>query len=103
MTWNNQNFLRVKFSKFCVHHKLLFSGSEDEKVEFCFEMYDLNEDGFISRDEMLTLLGNCLLMNRSTNDFEAEEGVKVSIVAEKIIRSFLQGPDGHDHKKDGPW
>ena len=52
-------------------------------------MYDLNEDGFISRDEMFTMLGNCLLMNRSTNDFEAEEGVKVSIVTENITQKFV--------------
>ena len=55
----------------------IFSGTEEEQIEFCFEIYDLNEDGFISREEMLTMLGNCLLKNRSNNEFDGDEGVKV--------------------------
>ena len=38
----------------------LFStaGTEEEQTEFCFKVYDLNEDGFISREEMLTMMGS---------------------------------------------
>ena len=31
---------------------LLLHGSEDEKLEWTFQLYDLDGDGFISKDEM---------------------------------------------------
>lgn len=31
-------------------------GTQAERTAFCFRVYDLNGDGFITRDEMFTLL-----------------------------------------------
>ena len=36
-------------------------GSEDEQTEYCFKIYDINNDGYITREEMLTLMKNCLI------------------------------------------
>lgn len=31
-------------------------GTLNERITFCFKVYDLNSDGFITKDEMFTLL-----------------------------------------------
>ena len=45
---------------------------------YCFNVYDLNDDGFISREEMLTMLGSCLtkIKNSVMEEEGEEEGVK---------------------------
>ena len=54
-------------------------GTEEEHIEFCFSIYDLNDDGFISREEMLTMMANCLFKNKTYNEDDGDEGVKVKI------------------------
>ncbi len=36
-------------------------GDFEEKKKFCFDVFDTNGDGFISRDEMFMLLKNSLV------------------------------------------
>ena len=69
----------------------LFStaGTEEEQTEFCFKVYDLNEDGFISREEMLTMMGNCLYRNEVE---EGDEGIKDLI--DMTIRKMDVDKDG---------
>ena len=62
-----------------------FEGSDDELTRFCFDIYDLNEDGFISREEMMLLLKDCMLKPNDAQDEEGDEGVKVG---RNIIKSF---------------
>ena len=64
-----------------------------EQVRYCFQIYDLNEDGHISREEMLTMMGACLSKVKSNqDDTEEDEGVKDLI--EMTIKKM-------DHDKDG--
>jgi len=32
------------------------AGNDEEHISYCFDIYDLNGDGMISREEMLTML-----------------------------------------------
>ncbi|XP_057288713.1 calaxin isoform X2 [Pezoporus wallicus] len=50
----------------------------------CFEVYDLNGDGYISREEMFQMLKNCLLKQPSEED--PDEGIKdlVDIAMKKM-------------------
>ena len=50
-------------------------GTEEEHIRYCFDIYDLNGDGFISREEMLTMLKNSL--GRQGMDEDPDDGVKV--------------------------
>ena len=52
-------------------------GSDDELTRFCFDIYDLNEDGYISREEMMLLLKDCMFKASHTQDEDGDEGVKV--------------------------
>merc|ERR1712035_171432 len=59
-------------------------GSLEEKTKYTFKVYDLNGDGFISREEMFQLLKNCLVKQPAEED--PDEGVKelVEITLKKM-------------------
>ena len=50
-------------------------GTDEEHITYCFDIYDLNGDGMISREEMLTMLKTSL--GRQGLDEDPDEGVKV--------------------------
>ena len=43
-----------------ISNGLYFSGNEEEHIQYCFDIYDLNGDGMISREEMLNMLKTSL-------------------------------------------
>ncbi|NWR68547.1 EFCB1 protein, partial [Centropus unirufus] len=49
-------------------------GTLEERLKYCFDIYDLNHDGYIAREEMFQLLKNSLLKQPSEED--TNEGVK---------------------------
>ncbi|CAD5112035.1 DgyrCDS1284 [Dimorphilus gyrociliatus] len=49
-------------------------GTVQERVKFCFTVYDLNQDGYISREEMFHVLKNSLL--KQASDEDPDEGIK---------------------------
>ncbi|XP_014795768.1 PREDICTED: EF-hand calcium-binding domain-containing protein 1 [Calidris pugnax] len=59
-------------------------GTLEEKIKHCFEVYDLNGDGYISREEMFQMLKNSLLKQPSEED--PDEGIKdlVDIALKKM-------------------
>ena len=66
------------------------SGTIDEQIEYCFSIYDLNADGFISREEMLTMLKTCLV--RQGLEEDGDEGVKDLI--EMTLKKMDDDKDG---------
>ncbi|NXH59198.1 EFCB1 protein, partial [Rhabdornis inornatus] len=82
---------------------VLLRGTLEEKMKFCFTIYDLNGDGYISKEEMFQMLKNSLLIQPA--DEEPDEGVKdlVEIALKKMaiilcwsVPFLLQ-----DHDHDG--
>uniref|UniRef100_A0A8D3BBH2 EF-hand domain-containing protein n=1 Tax=Scophthalmus maximus TaxID=52904 RepID=A0A8D3BBH2_SCOMX len=59
-------------------------GTLEEKIKYCFHVYDLNGDNFISRDEMIIMLYNSLI--RQPTDEDPDEGIKdlVDITLKKM-------------------
>ncbi|NXV75443.1 EFCB1 protein, partial [Atlantisia rogersi] len=49
-------------------------GTLEERIKYCFEVYDLNGDGYISREEMFQMLKNSLVKQPSEED--PDEGIK---------------------------
>ena len=39
----------------------IFVGSVSEQMNYCFTVYDLNDDGYISKEEMITMMKTCLV------------------------------------------
>ncbi|NXD92859.1 EFCB1 protein, partial [Chaetorhynchus papuensis] len=67
---------------------VLLRGTLDEKIKYCFQVYDLNSDGYISREEMFQMLKNSLLIQSA--DEEPDEGIK------DLVEIALKKMD-HDH------
>ncbi|PNF20379.1 EF-hand calcium-binding domain-containing protein 1 [Cryptotermes secundus] len=65
-------------------------GTLEERTAFCFLVYDLNNDGFITRDEMFSLLKNCLM--KQPGDEDPDEGVKDLV--ELVLRKLDTDRDG---------
>ena len=66
-------------------------GSDEELTRFCFDIYDLNEDGFISREEMMLLLKDCMFKATETQDEDGDEGVKVILfLVDKLLILLLR-------------
>jgi Ca2+-binding EF-hand superfamily protein len=51
----------------------------------CFDVYDLNSDGYISREEMFHMLKNSLV--KPTSDEDPDEGIKdlVEVCIKKMV------------------
>ncbi|NXL28454.1 EFCB1 protein, partial [Glaucidium brasilianum] len=58
-------------------------GTLEERIKYCFEVYDLNGDGYISREEMFQMLKNSFLEEPSE---DPDEGIKdlVDIALKKM-------------------
>ncbi|XP_060949333.1 calaxin-like [Limanda limanda] len=63
-------------------------GTLDERIKFCFNVYDFSGDAFISREKMFHLLKNSLLGQPSEED--PDEGVK------ELVEMTLKKMD-YDH------
>ncbi|XP_061853234.1 calaxin isoform X4 [Colius striatus] len=63
---------------------IFLRGTLEERIKYCFEVYDLNGDGYISREEMFQMLKNSLLKQPSEED--PDEGIKdlVDIAMKKM-------------------
>ncbi|XP_077793066.1 calaxin isoform X3 [Podarcis muralis] len=78
---------------------IFLRGTLEEKIKYCFEVYDMNSDGYISREEMFHMLKNSLLKQPSEED--PDEGIKdlVEITLKKMCRmafesqAFQDSPD----------
>lgn len=74
-------------------------GDLEDKINYAFTVYDLNGDGFVSREEMFTLLKHCLI--RQPTEEDPDEGVKdiVELALKKMDNdhdSKLSKNDFHD-------
>ncbi|NWU33766.1 EFCB1 protein, partial [Hylia prasina] len=79
---------------------VLLRGTLEEKMKYCFAVYDLNGDGYISREEMFQMLKNSLLIQPA--DEEPDEGIKdlVEIALKKMASTYLLVPfllQDYDH------
>ncbi|XP_052750196.1 calaxin isoform X2 [Galleria mellonella] len=74
----------LKFEAWVKGLSKLLRGTVEERIAHCFAVYDLNNDGCISKDEMFLLLKNSLL--KQPGDEDPDEGVRelVELVLKKL-------------------
>ncbi|XP_044257000.1 EF-hand calcium-binding domain-containing protein 1 [Tribolium madens] len=82
--WDKANYGLITLEAWLHGLSLLLRGSTIKQIEFCFAVYDLNADGFITKDEMFQLLRNCLIKHPQEED--PDEAIKdlVDIVMRKM-------------------
>eukprot|EP00116_Pleurobrachia_bachei_P007100 sb/3467362/ len=67
---------------------VFLKGTLEERVAYCFDVYDMNSDGYISREEMFQMLKNSMV--KQTTEEDPDEGIK------DIVELVLKKMD-HDH------
>ncbi|XP_055076596.1 calaxin [Misgurnus anguillicaudatus] len=79
---DNDSYVSVK--EWVQGLSVLLRGTLDEKIKHCFDVYDLNGDGYISREEMFHMLKDSLI--RQPTEEDPDEGVKdlVEIALKKM-------------------
>ncbi|KAL4629882.1 peroxisome biogenesis factor 1 isoform X3 [Arapaima gigas] len=83
---DNDSYVSVK--EWIEGLSVFLRGTFDEKIKYCFDIYDLNGNGYISREEMFHMLKNSLI--RQPTEEDPEEGVK------DLVEIALKKMD-HDH------
>ena len=65
---------------------IFLRGSLREKIKFCFDVYDMNSDGWITKEEMFHMLKFCLPQRQQEED--PDEGVRdlVECALKKLVR-----------------
>ncbi|XP_051158051.1 calaxin [Leptopilina boulardi] len=72
--WDKESEGVIKLQPWILGLDLLLRGTQREKMAFCFKVYDLNSDGYITKDEIFQLFKNCLIKQPGEED--PDEGVR---------------------------
>lgn len=66
--------------EFVINLSTLSRGSLDEKLEWTFQLYDVNGDGFISREEMTEVMTSVYeLMGKMSEGCKEESQIKAKV------------------------
>ncbi|XP_071647275.1 calaxin-like [Temnothorax longispinosus] len=72
--WDREIEGAIRLEQWIMGLDVFLRGSLHDKIVFCFHVYDLNNDGYITKDEIFQLLKNCLIKQPGEED--PDEGVK---------------------------
>ncbi|KAL0124697.1 hypothetical protein PUN28_006505 [Cardiocondyla obscurior] len=72
--WDREIEGAIRLEPWIMGLDVFLRGSLRDKIAFCFHVYDLNNDGYITKDEIFQLLKNCLMKQPGEED--PDEGVK---------------------------
>ncbi|KAK2830304.1 hypothetical protein Q5P01_018235 [Channa striata] len=87
-TFDKDNDSFVNMKEWIEGLSIFLRGTLDEKIKYCFHVYDLNGDKYISREEMFHMLKNSLITQPTEED--PDEGIK------DLVEITLKKMD-HDH------
>ncbi|XP_075995331.1 calaxin [Genypterus blacodes] len=89
-TFDKENDGLVTVEEWIEGLSVLLRGTLEEKIKYCFQVYDLNGDEYVSREEMLRLFKDCFLK------LPLEDGPEEAVrdVVELTLKMM-------DHDKDG--
>ncbi|XP_073319337.1 calaxin [Pagrus major] len=73
-TFDKDNDGYVSMKEWVEGLSVFLRGTLDEKIKYCFHVYDFNGDSYISREEMFRMLKNSLITQPTEE--EPDEGIK---------------------------
>nr|CAI5822255.1 unnamed protein product [Callosobruchus analis] len=82
--WDRNNCGLITLENWFRGISLFLRGNVQEQAEYCFKVYDLNNDGYITKDEMFQLLRNCLIKHPQEEDLDDSVKDLVDIVMRKM-------------------
>lgn len=54
--WDRESESAIRLESWIMGLDVFLRGNLQDKTDFCFRVYDLNNDGFITKDEIFQLL-----------------------------------------------
>lgn len=91
IAWEKDHDMQpIRCEGFILGLSVFLRGTLPEHIEFCFRVYDINRDGFIAKDEILTLLRNSMI--QQPNEDDPDESIKD--LMEFIFRKMDVDSDG---------
>jgi len=91
----------ISFQEFVTGMAIVYHGTVEEKHQFIFDMYDLDGDGVVTRDELATMLSHVPTAFRLLESYILKPGTPAALPAsdeDQISRivdaAFLAKPDG---------
>ncbi|KAL2738116.1 EF-hand calcium-binding domain-containing protein 1 [Vespula maculifrons] len=66
--WDRENEGAIRLESWIMGLDVFLRGNLQDKTDFCFRVYDLNNDGFITKDEIFQLFKNCLIKQPGEED-----------------------------------
>ncbi len=84
----------ISHEEFFKGMSIFLKGKYDDHLKFCFRVYDLNGDRYISKEEMFQMLKNSLV----TQVEEDEDGVKDLV--DLVLKKLDEDRDGRVSESD---
>ncbi|XP_043486402.1 EF-hand calcium-binding domain-containing protein 1 [Polistes fuscatus] len=72
--WDRESESAIRLESWIMGLDVFLRGNLQDKIDFCFRVYDLNNDGFITKDEIFQLFKNCLIKQPGEED--PDEGIR---------------------------
>lgn len=92
-TFDRQHLGSINFREFVIGLSLLSRGSLQEKLRWAFSLYDINSDGFITRDEMLDIVSSIYkLLGKYTDPVVDKHTTKDHV--DRVFEKLDQNKDG---------
>ena len=77
--FNAEHDADITREEWVIGFEVFLKGTEEEQTQYCFKIYDINGDGFITKEEMLTLMKDCMVrQGAAEEEGDGDEGVKVA-------------------------
>eukprot|EP01091_Cochliopodium_minus_P010832 TRINITY_DN2963_c0_g1_i1.p1 TRINITY_DN2963_c0_g1~~TRINITY_DN2963_c0_g1_i1.p1 ORF type:complete len:188 (-),score=63.08 TRINITY_DN2963_c0_g1_i1:34-597(-) len=84
----------IGFNDFLEFLSIFIKGDNDKKIKFSFQLYDIDGDGYISKNEMITIAKSLFKLNDSLITFSGEAYTDpVEFVDDYFEKMDLDGDD----------